>query len=122
MYWAFHFLLSFLFVDSCPCRAGGGQIAHLCLGNSLSPCDCTDLGTCEVSIFTMLPYIYIYMLHVQYIPYILCTVYQFFSCIHTFLPPPLLQCIDPYINDTDTKQCSLDTDGDMIPDYRVMRL
>ena len=42
-----------------------------------------------------------------------------FSCIHTFLPPPLLQCIDPYINDTVSKQCSLDTDGDMIPDYRV---
>ncbi len=59
------------------------------------------------------------MLHVQYVLCILCTVYQCFSCIHTFLPPPLLQCIDPYINDTDTKQCSLDTDGDMIPDYRV---
>ena len=38
-----------LAVDSCPCRTGGQQIAHLCLGNSISPCDCSDLGTCEVS-------------------------------------------------------------------------
>ena len=49
--------------------------------------------------------------------------YMFASIPYTIfslcLPPLSPQCIDPYINDTLSKQCSLDTDGDKIPDYRV---
>ena len=30
-----------------------------------------------------------------------------------------MQCIDPYVKDEQSGQCSLDTDGDTIPDYRV---
>ena len=98
-----------LAVDSCPCRAGGQQIAHLCLGNSISPCDCSDLGTCEVSTACTDVLINAYVL--SYICNALLT-YVHHHC-------PSLQCIDPYINDTISKQCSLDTDGDKIPDYRV---
>ena len=31
-----------------------------------------------------------------------------------------MQCIDPYVKDDKSGQCSLDTDGDTIPDYRVI--
>ena len=30
-----------------------------------------------------------------------------------------MQCIDPYVLDTLSGECSLDTDGDAIPDYRA---
>ena len=58
----------------------------------------------------MLWCMYTYVCLFPYIPYTI-----FSLC----LPPLSPQCIDPYINDTLSKQCSLDTDGDKIPDYRV---
>ena len=45
-----------------------------------------------------------------------------FTCFLTspICPTPhTIQCIDPYINDTQSNQCTLDTDGDKFPDYRV---
>ena len=40
--------------EFCSCRASSGHLANLCIGTSSSPCDCSDLGTCKVSILCLL--------------------------------------------------------------------
>ena len=39
-----------ILAESCSCRAGASQVAHLCVGPSSSPCDCNSFQTCEVRI------------------------------------------------------------------------
>ena len=65
------------------------------------------------------------LLYVQakylYIKYLGMCTSHFESLTVTNLTLQLAKCIDPYVDDDATGQCSLDTDGDMIPDYRVSK-
>ena len=42
-----------------------------------------------------------------------------YTCSHSVHFIYTTQCIDPYVFDTLSGECSLDTDGDTIPDYRA---
>ena len=65
------------------------------------------------------------LLYVQakyvYIKYLGMCTSHFESLTATNLTLQLAKCIDPYVDDDASGQCSLDIDGDMIPDYRVSK-
>ena len=95
-------------VDSCSCKTGASLVAHLCVGPSSSPCDCNSFRSCEVSreraVLQLKVWSVELLIHVNA------------KTTSTYY----MQCIDPYVMDIKGGQCSLDTDGDTIPDYRVI--
>ena len=111
--------------ESCSCRTGASQVAHLCVGPSSSPCDCKSFQTCEVSVYmcAWVPYKYhrpyAFYIHMYSQHYLISLLNNSISVHTCFISLFNAKCIDPYVKDTKSGECSLDTDGDTIPDYRA---